>query len=311
MDGTLGKRADGGKRDDRHAADPKPAHGDGRSLTTWGKPDDTMIRLDTMHTRRHRYTGVIRVFSLTDRIAIVTGGASGIGRGIAERLVEAGATVVIGDIDTDKAESVADEIGAVAERVDVTSGEECRRLAERVVEQFGRLDIMCSNTGIFPQASIADMTEDQWDQMQAVNLKGTFLMTQPALAQMREQGSGRVVITSSITGAITGYPGWAHYGASKAGQQGYMRSAALEYARHGITVNAVLPGNVLTEGLEAQGEEYLDKMARSIPMHRLGSPHDIGAAAVFLASDEAGYITGQTIIVDGGQILPEEPEAIL
>lgn len=251
------------------------------------------------------------MFSLSGRIAVVTGGASGIGRGIAERLAEAGATVVIADIDSAKAEAVASEIGTEAERLDVTSGEECRRLVERVTERFGRLDILCSNAGIFPQAPIAELTEEQWDQMQAVNLKGTFLVTQPALAQMRAQRHGRVVITSSITGSITGYPGWSHYGASKAGQQGFMRSAALEYAKDGITVNAVLPGNVLTEGLEAQGEEYLEKMARSIPMHSLGRPQDIGAAAVFLASDEARYITGQTIIVDGGQILPEEPEAVL
>ncbi|MGO1172984.1 MAG: 3-oxoacyl-ACP reductase FabG [Actinomycetaceae bacterium] len=251
------------------------------------------------------------MFSLTDKIAIVTGGASGIGRGIAERLVEAGATVVVADIDDAKAATTAAEIGAIAEHVDVTSGDQCRNLVERVVEQHGRLDILCSNTGIFPQARIADMTEEQWDQMHSVNLKGTFLVTQPALAQMRAQGHGRIVITSSITGSITGYPGWAHYGASKAGQQGFMRSAALEYANDGITVNAVLPGNVLSEGLRAQGQDYLDAMSRSIPVHRLGDPADIGAAAVFLASDEAAYITGQTIVVDGGQILPEEPDAIL
>ncbi len=251
------------------------------------------------------------MFSLADRIAIVTGGASGIGRGIAERLVEAGATVVIADIDVEKATTVAAQIAAHPERVDVTSREECRQLVGRVVEKLGRLDILCSNTGIFPQATIEEMTEEQWDQMHSVNLKGTFLITQPALAQMRTQGRGRVVITSSITGSITGYPGWAHYGASKAGQQGFMRSAALEYAKDGITVNAVLPGNVLTEGLQAQGEAYLEQMKRTIPTHTLGAPQDIGAAVVFLASDEARYITGQTIIVDGGQILPESPEAVL
>lgn len=251
------------------------------------------------------------MFSLTDRIAIVTGGAAGIGRGIAERLIEAGATVVIADIDTAKAEATAKELGAHAQHVDVASGQQCRELVANVVKQFGRLDVLCSNTGIFPQATIAEMTEEQWDQMQDVNLKGTFFMVQAALAQMREQKSGRVVITSSITGSITGYPGWAHYGASKAGQQGFMRSAALEYAKDGITVNAVLPGNILTEGLEAQGEEYLEQMTRTIPARKLGRPQDIGAAAVFLASDEAQYVTGQTIIVDGGQILPESPEAVL
>lgn len=251
------------------------------------------------------------MFSLNDRIAIVTGGAVGIGRGIAERLIEAGATVIIADINIERAEATARAIGAQAEHVDVTSGEQCRGLVAKVVEQHGRLDILCSNSGIFPQAMIAEMTEEQWDQMQTVNLKGTFLVVQAALAHMQEQGSGRVILTSSITGSITGYPGWAHYGASKAGQQGFMRSAALEYAKDGITVNAVLPGNILTEGVEALGEEYREEMKRTIPTHSLGTPKDIGAAAVFLASDEASFITGQTIIVDGGQILPESPDAVL
>lgn len=128
---------------------------------------------------------------------------------------------------------------------------------------------------------------------------------------MEKQQYGRVIITSSITGAITGYPGWSHYGASKAGQLGFMRSAALEYARHGITINAVMPGNILTEGLQAQGETYLNQMKASIPTYTLGEPEDIGYAAAFFASNEAKYITGQTIIVDGGQILPESPEALL
>ncbi|GHA02781.1 hypothetical protein GCM10007162_18840 [Ignatzschineria ureiclastica] len=128
---------------------------------------------------------------------------------------------------------------------------------------------------------------------------------------MKKQGYGRVIITSSITGNITGFPGWSHYGASKAAQLGFMRSAALEYARFGITVNAVLPGNILTDGLKAQGETYLDQMRATIPTHTLGEPKDIGYAAAFLASKEAKYITGQTIIIDGGQILPESPEALL
>ena len=128
---------------------------------------------------------------------------------------------------------------------------------------------------------------------------------------MKKANYGRVIFTSSVTGPITGYPGWAHYGASKAAQLGFMRSAALEYAKYGITVNSVQPGNVLTEGLKAQGEEYLEGTKSIIPMHELGKPEDIGAAVAFFASDEAGYITGQSIVVDGGQILPEEPDGIL
>lgn len=251
------------------------------------------------------------MFSLDQQIAIVTGGAKGIGKGIVQTLKEAGATVIIADIDTDQGARTAAELQVTFKTVDVTSQAACRQLVNDVVAEFGRLDILCSNTGIFPQASLAEMTEQDWDQMQAVNLKGTFFMTQAALVHMKAQSYGRIVITSSITGAITGYPNWSHYGASKAGQLGFMRSAALEYAKDQITINAVMPGNILTEGLAAQGEEYLEQMTRAIPVKSLGKPEDIGYAVCFLASSEARFITGQTIIVDGGQILPESPEAIL
>jgi len=119
-----------------------------------------------------------------------------------------------------------------------------------------------------------------------------------------------VVITSSITGPITGYPGWTHYAASKAGQLGFLRTAAMELSRYNVTVNAVMPGNIVTEGLEGLGAEYLRQMAETIPLKRLGRVEDIGHAALFLASDEAAYITGQTIVVDGGQVLPESLDAM-
>ncbi|MDY0206798.1 MAG: 3-oxoacyl-ACP reductase FabG [Pseudomonas sp.] len=251
------------------------------------------------------------MFSLKDQVAIVTGGANGIGKGIAEVLVKAGAQVVIADIDTETGQRVADELGATFAALDVTDKEACQRVVDTVVERYGRLDVLCSNTGIFPQASIDSMTIENWEQMMNVNLRSTFFMVQAVLPAMRERSYGRIVITSSITGAVTGYPGWSHYAASKAGQLGFMRSAALECAREGITINAVMPGNIRTAGLEAQGEAYLKEMADSIPVKSLGAPEDIGHAACFLASREARFITGQTIIVDGGQILPESFEAIL
>lgn len=251
------------------------------------------------------------MFQLTDQIAVVTGGAKGIGKGIVQTLCKAGARVVIADIDQQQGAATAQEFSCSFKALDVTSQAACRSVVAEVVKEFGRLDIVCSNTGIFPQATLADMTEADWDQTHDVNLKSTFFVVQAALAAMRKKGYGRIVITSSITGAITGYPGWSHYGASKAGQLGFMRSAALECAREGITVNAVMPGNILTEGLAAQGEAYLEQMKRSIPTRTLGKPEDIGHAVCFLASKEAGYITGQTIIIDGGQILPESPEALL
>jgi len=123
-------------------------------------------------------------------------------------------------------------------------------------------------------------------------------------------GRGRVILTSSITGPITGFPGWTHYGASKAGQLGFLRTAAIELARDDITVNAVLPGNIMTEGLAGMGEDYVAGMTAAIPMRKLGSVADIGYAALFFATDEAAYITGQTIVVDGGQVLPESPDAV-
>ncbi len=251
------------------------------------------------------------MFSLKDQVAIVTGGANGIGKGIAEVLVKAGAQVVIADIDTETGQRVADELGATFAALDVTDKAACQRVVDTVVERYGRLDVLCSNTGIFPQASIDSMTIENWEQMMNVNLRSTFFMVQAVLPAMRERSYGRIVITSSITGAVTGYPGWSHYAASKAGQLGFMRSAALECAREGITINAVMPGNIRTAGLEAQGEAYLKEMADSIPVKSLGAPEDIGHAACFLASREARFITGQTIIVDGGQILPESFEAIL
>ncbi|HAT3808843.1 TPA: 3-oxoacyl-ACP reductase FabG [Morganella morganii] len=251
------------------------------------------------------------MFDLTGKIAVVSGGAKGIGRGIVTALNKGGATIIIADIDEKTGSATAAELGTDFIALDVTSQSQCQDVISKVREKYGRLDILCSNTGIFPQCTIKSMTEQDWDTMQKVNVKGMFFLVQAALAVMEEQKYGRIVITSSITGPVTGFPGWSHYGASKAAQLGFMRSAALEYARLGITINAVQPGNILTEGLKAQGETYLDQMRATIPTHTLGEPEDIGYAAAFLASDEAKYITGQTIIIDGGQILPESPEALL
>jgi 3-oxoacyl-[acyl-carrier protein] reductase len=154
------------------------------------------------------------------------------------------------------------------------------------------------------------MTAEDFDQVMAVNLRGTFLAVSACLPAMKARGAGRIVLTSSITGPITGYPGWSHYGASKAGQLGFMRTAAIELAPFNITMNAVMPGNIATEGLASLGPEYAAKMAASIPAGRLGSGDDIANAALFFCSDEAGYITGQTLTIDGGQVLPESMMAL-
>jgi 3-oxoacyl-[acyl-carrier protein] reductase len=170
--------------------------------------------------------------------------------------------------------------------------------------------VLCANAGIFPPNRLEEMTSDQWDLVVDTNLKGTFHSVKASVPYLKKSTQGRVILTSSITGPVTGFPGWTHYGATKAGQLGFMRTACLELAKYGITVNSVLPGNIMTEGLQGMGEEYLKSMAASIPLRKIGALEDIGNAALFLATKEAGYITGQTIVVDGGQIIPESLDAL-
>jgi 3-oxoacyl-[acyl-carrier protein] reductase len=183
-------------------------------------------------------------------------------------------------------------------------------MAEAAVDRHGGIDVLCANAGIFPDVKLTEMSAADIDQVLGTNLKGTMLSVISALPALEASGHGRVILTSSITGPITGFPGWAHYGASKAGQLGFMRTAAVELARKGITVNAVLPGNILTEGLVDLGQEYQDSMAASIPAGKLGTVDDIANVCLFLATDEAAYVTGQAIAVDGGQVLPESLDAM-
>ena len=171
--------------------------------------------------------------------------------------------------------------------------------------------MLCHNAGIFPSVRIEDMSEADWMHVNDVNLKGTFLTVKACLPAMKKQSYGRIVITSSITGPRTGNPGLAHYAATKAGINGFMRTAAIEFAKHHITINGVEPGNIMTEGMDVQlGADYIRDQEQSIPMGKLGTPEDVGYAALFLASDEAKYITGTTIVVDGGQTLPESRFAV-
>ncbi len=253
--------------------------------------------------------------SLQGRSAIVTGGSKGIGRGIAETFARAGVNVVItGRTESDVERTVADLAGLAGTvtgvTADVTSPEDCRRAVATATERNGALDIVCANAGIFPSASLAEMTPEDLDQVLGTNVKGTVYIVQAALEPLTASGRGRVIITSSITGPVTGFPGWSHYGASKAAQLGFLRTAAIELARKKITVNAVLPGNILTEGLVEMGEQYMNQMKAAIPTGTLGTVADIGNAALFFATDEAAFITGQSLIVDGGQILPESAEAL-
>ncbi|PWU17969.1 MAG: 3-oxoacyl-[acyl-carrier-protein] reductase [Candidatus Rokuibacteriota bacterium] len=247
---------------------------------------------------------------LTDQVAIVTGGAQGVGRGIASVLAAEGARVAIADLDDDQADSTAaalrnDGLEAVAVTTDVSDRGSVEAMAAFVLDEHGRIDILAANAGIYPTASLDELDEVLWNRVMDLNVTGAVRAVQACLPAMVSREYGRIVLTSSITGPLTGQAGFAHYGASKAAMLGFMRSAAVEVAQSGVTINAVLPGNVQTPGFAATSDEHQRHMLSAIPMGRYADPEDVGWAVRFLASREAGYITGQTLIVDGGQVLPE------
>jgi len=250
------------------------------------------------------------------RTVLVTGATLGIGKGIASVFAKNGYNVVLTARHPEKGEQAVHDLKALGNpnvmfvAGDVTSLDSMKAVVAAAVEAFGGIDVLCANAGMFPSAKIDAMTEAEWDAIFDVNVKGMLFSIQAALEALKQSAAGRIVITSSITGPVTGYPGWAHYGGTKAAQLGFMRTASVELAPHGITVNAVLPGNIYTEGLQNLGEDYLNTMKASIPMKRLGDVEDIGNAALFFAQETSGYVTGQSLIIDGGQILPETLEAV-
>ena len=254
--------------------------------------------------------------SIAGYSVLVTGGTKGIGKGIARVFALAGANVVITGRDEVSAQSACDEITALGGGTvtyvlgDVASKADCERMAATAIERNGGIDVLCANAGIFPDAKLAVMSEADMDKVFGTNVKGTMFSVQACMPALEKSGRGRVILTSSITGPVTGFPGWSHYGASKAAQLGFMRTAAMELAPKGITVNAVLPGNIATEGLAEMGPEYRAAMEATVPLHRLGEVEDIGNAALFFATKEAAYVTGQALIIDGGQILPESLSAL-
>lgn len=245
--------------------------------------------------------------SLHDRVAVVTGAASGVGLGIAEVLAAEGAAVVVVDIDGRAADAAAAGIGGEALGIgaDVAQDGAFDAVVRACRERWGRLDILAANAGVYPAAQLHEIDDALFDRVMAINVRGVIRAMQACVPVMRDHGYGRVVLTSSITGPVVGAPGYATYGASKAAMLGLMRSFALELAAAGITVNAVQPGNVRTPGFAEVPPEWQEQLLDAIPVGRLAEPEDVGWAVRYLASEEAGYITGQTLILDGGQVLPE------
>jgi NAD(P)-dependent dehydrogenase (short-subunit alcohol dehydrogenase family) len=242
---------------------------------------------------------------LQGQVALVTGAARGIGRAIAARLQRDGATVVINDVLEAELEQVLREgIGREAIVADVSVREEVQAMVDRVVDRFGRLDILVNNAGVEPKASVLEMTDEQWNRAIAVNLNGTFLGTQIAARHMVARGGGGRIIQISSIAAKNSLPNCSNYCASKAGVNGFTREAARELAVHGVTVNAVCPGVIETEMTAAAraNPAMMEKWMREIPAKRLGHAEEVAAFVAFLASPEAGYITGQAVNVDGGKV---------
>lgn len=248
-------------------------------------------------------------FSMKDKNVIITGGGKGIGKSITEVFLKEGANVVFSGRNEKTGEETVKEFSKYSNKLkfikaDVASEEDTKNLFKMSNDYLGSIDIVVLNAGYFPQRRIEDMTISDWDTVVDINLKGVFLNTKEAMKYLKE--GGRIVITSSITGNKVGNPGLGHYGAAKGGVNGFMRTAALELSTKGITINAVEPGNIMTPGMEnVLGAKYIKDQESIIPLSKLGEPEDIAYAIIFLASDEAKYITGQSIVVDGGQILPE------
>ncbi len=241
---------------------------------------------------------------LEEKVAIVTGGTRGIGKGIAQLFAAHGAKVVITGRKQQDLDLIAREIhgDVITFKADVTKSDDMSAMVQFAMGEFGRIDVLCQNAGIAPTTLLADMTEENWDEVCDTNLKGTFLSVKACLPVMESQSYGRIIIISAITGPKVAEPGLAHYGASKAGVNGFIKTAALELAKKGITVNGIEPGTIMTESLVAN-PEHIDLLRRGIPMGEIGTIFDVAYTALFLASDEARYITGETIVVDGGKLL--------
>ena len=247
------------------------------------------------------------MFDLTNKVAIITGASQGIGKGMAETFSKAGAHVACVSRNKDNLKSVADSLiknGGVASfyTCDVSSLDAFQNTIKEIAENHGSVDILVNNAGICKDKLIMRMSEDEWNKVININLNGAFNGIKAVSQIMIKQRAGRIINISSIVGLI-GNPGQANYAASKAGLIGLSKSAAKELAPRGITVNAIAPGYIATDMTDQITDQAKESLITKIPLGRIGSPSDIAASALFLASDEAGYITGQTLTVDGGMVM--------
>lgn len=244
---------------------------------------------------------------LDGKVALVTGGAQGIGKAIASLLADRGASVIVSDLNREAAEkSVAELVAqgkkAMAVQVDVARAEEVKAMTDAALSQWGRIDILVNNAGITRDTLLLRMKDEDWDLVLSVNLKGTYHCMKAVLPTMSKQRHGRVINIASIVGVI-GNAGQANYAASKAAVIGLTKTVAREYASRGITINAVAPGFIDTAMTASLSAEVREGLMKQIPLARLGTPSDVAHAVGFLASEGAGYITGQTLHVNGGMYM--------
>lgn len=248
---------------------------------------------------------------LAGKVAIVTGAGQGIGEAIAQRFARAGARVIVNARTVANIDRVVDAIvadGGVAHAIaaDIGTPVGVSALIDGAVGHFEHLDILAHNAGIFPHDPLEDMDDEAWTKVIEVNLTSAYRLTKGVIPAMKKRGGGRIIFSSSVQGNRVAVPGCAHYAASKAGLNGFMRAAALELAEYKITVNGVEPGLILTPGTtDALSARRRELMAEYVPSKRWGTPEEVAHAMLYLASAEAGYVTGQTIIVDGGALLPQ------
>ncbi len=242
------------------------------------------------------------------KVALITGGARGIGKAIAEKFASLGATVAVADLNLDQAQSTAQELQdrygrpTTAVQVNVSEHENARQMVDQVIQTFGKIDILVNNAGVTRDTLILRMEEKDWDIVLGVNLKGVFNCSKAVVRPMIKQRSGRIVNISSVSG-LAGQAGQTNYSASKAGVIGFTKALAREVASRNITVNAVAPGFIPTALTVDLPEELKEAILKTTPMGRMGTPEEVANAVAFFASDEASYITGQVLSVDGGMVM--------